>query len=173
MPGFKKTIAFILLLLVAVPLTGFILFYIQELSIKAEMKRAFKSKELSTVHLTQLTWYDKDEELIINGSLFDVSSIRQLPDGTYIAEGLYDHQENELYQLMEASAEDNQKSPLLLEYASCFVSIHEGTQLFTKNLLHLFKRQHGAYCEHLKPQFQPGILLPPPKQLLFLSGLFI
>lgn len=169
----KKTLAFILLLLVAVPLTGFILFYIQEVSIKAEMKRAFKSKELSTVLLTQLTWYDKDEELIINGSLFDVSSITQLPDGTYLVKGLYDHQENTLYKLLEDATKENQKSPSLLEYASCFVSIHEGTQPFIKNISHLFKQQHGAYCEHLIPQFQPGILTPPPKQLLFLSRLFI
>lgn len=148
----------------AFPLTGFVLFYIQEKSIHAEMKRAFKSKELNTVHLTSLKWYEEDEELIINDVLFDVSSIEKLPDGSYLVKGLYDHQEKALYQLLDDTTEDNQKSPLLLEYASYFVSIHEGTQLFTKNLLHLFKRQHGAYYELLKSQFQPGILLPPPKQ---------
>lgn len=57
------------------------------------MKQAFKSKELSTIRVRELKWYKKDKEIVVNGTLFDVSTATKQPDGTFIVKGLYDHQE--------------------------------------------------------------------------------
>lgn len=159
----KKIIAFAILLLVAFPLMGFVLFHYQQKNIRAEMKQAFKSKELSTIRVRELKWYKKDKEIVVNGTLFDVSTVTKQPDGTYIVKGLYDHQEQKLHQLLDKTTEENRKSPLLVLYASCFVSNQSG---LTISLLHhscAIENIHGEYCETLIPQFQPGIIVPPPK----------
>lgn len=165
----KKFVAFILLLLVAFPLTGFVFFHLQQEGIRAEMKKAFKSKELSTIRVRQLKWYKKNKEIIVNGTLFDVSSYSLQSDGSFIVKGLYDHQEQKLHKLLDKTTEDNQKSPLLVIYASCFVSNQTG---FIQTFLHCstsFLNIHNEYFETLIPQFQPGILVPPPKHFLFFS----
>jgi len=165
----KKITGFFLLLLVAFPLMGFVLFHYQQKNIRAEMKKAFKSKELSTIRVRQLKWYKKDKEIVVNGTLFDVSTVDKQADGTYIVKGLYDHQEQQLHQLLDKTTQKNQKSPLLLLYASCFVSNQTGFGLSVLNYTIPQKNIHGIYFETLIPQFQPGILVPPPKVSLCFS----
>lgn len=127
------------------------------------MKQAFKSKELSTIRVRQLKWYKKNKEIIVNGTLFDVSTVSKQPDGTYIVKGLYDHQEQQLHHLLDKTTNANQKSPLLVLYASCFVSNQSGLTISLLRHSFAIENMQGAYFETLIPQFQPGILVPPPK----------
>ncbi|WP_295205295.1 hypothetical protein [Sediminibacterium sp.] len=150
----------------AFPLMGFVLFHYQQKTIRAEMKQAFKSKELSTIRVDKLKWYKKDKEIVVNGTLFDVSTVTKQPDGTFIVKGLYDHQEQKLHQLLDKTTEKNQKSPLLVLYASCFVSNQSNFAFSLLQHTTLPANMHGAYFETLIPQFQPGILVPPPKGYL-------
>lgn len=159
----RKCIAFILLLLVAFPLTGFVLFHYQQKIIRAEVKKAFKSKELSTIHVRSLKWYKKNKEIIVNGTLFDVSTVSAQPDGTFTVKGLYDHQEQKLHRLLDKTTEKNLQLPLLVLYASCFVSNQSDFAFSLLQHATLPANIHGAYYETLIPQFQPGILAPPPK----------
>lgn len=159
----RKCIAFILLLLVAFPLTGFVLFHYQQKIIWAEVKKAFKSKELSTIHVRSLKWYKKNKEIIVNGTLFDVSTVSAQPDGTFTVKGLYDHQEQKLHRLLDKTTEKNLQLPLLVLYASCFVSNQSDFAFSLLQHATLPANIHGAYYETLIPQFQPGILAPPPK----------
>ncbi len=151
------------MLLVAFPLMGFVFFHYQQKSIRAEIKKAFKSKELSTIRVCQLKWYKKDKEIIVNGTLFDVSTVSKQPDGTYIVKGLYDYQEQQLHQLLDKTTKENQKSPLLVLYASCFVSNQSALNLSFLYKVNASENIDGAYFETLIPQFQPGIIVPPPK----------
>jgi len=148
---------------------GFVLFHYQQKTIRAEMKKAFKSKELSTVRVRQLKWYKKDKEIVVNGTLFDVSTVTKQPDGTYIVKGLYDHQEQQLHRLLDKTTDENQKSPLLVLYASCFVSNQSGLTISLLRHSCAIENRQGAYFETLIPQFQPGIIVPPPKGFLFYS----
>lgn len=148
---------------------GFVLFHFQQRSIRAEMKRAFKTKELSTVKVQQIQWYKKNKEIIVNGTLFDVSTIHQLPDGSYLVKGLYDYQEQELHKLLDSNTKKNQKAPTLLSYASCFVShTHNFSSLLTSITFTQLAIKRG-YLETFFVQFKPSILSPPPKTLHFLS----
>ena len=165
----KKITSFFLLLLVVAPLIGFVLFHFQQKSIRAEMKRAFKTKELSTVKVQQIQWYKKNKEIIVNGTLFDVSTIQQLPDGSYLVKGLYDHQEQELHKLLDNTTRKNQKAPTLLSYASCFVShSHSFSPILVSVPITQLVIKRG-YLETLFAQFKPDILSPPPKTLRFHS----
>ncbi len=145
---------------------GFVLFHYQQKTIRAEMKQAFKSKELSTIRVRELKWYKKDKEIVVNGTLFDVSTVTKQPDGTFIVKGLYDHQEQKLHQLLDKTTEKNQKSPLLVLYASCFVSNQLGITIPILQHSSSIEKMHGTYFETLMPQFQPGIIVPPPKGYL-------
>ena len=133
------------------------------------MKKTFKQKELITVHVQQLIWYEKNKEVLINGALFDVSTVTKQPDGSYILKGLYDYQEQQLHRLLDKTTQENQKSPLLVLYASCFVSDQCGYILSLIQDAALTENIHGDYCKNLIPQFQPGILAPPPKGQPFYS----
>lgn len=157
------------MLLVAFPLMGFVLFHYQQKTIRAEMKKAFKTKELSTIRVRELKWYKKDKEIVVNGTLFDVSTVTKQPDGTYIVKGLYDHQEQQLHRLLDKTTEENQKSPLLVLYASCFVSNQSDLAISILHNTALPDNIHREYYETLIPQFQPGIIVPPPKGFLFYS----
>lgn len=148
---------------------GFVLFHFQQRSLRAEMKRAFKTKELSTVNVQRIQWYKKNKEIIVNGTLFDVSAIQLLPDGSYLVKGLYDHQEQELHKLLDNTTKKNQKAPTLLSYASCFVSdTHSFSPILLSGIIKQLATKRG-YMETLLAQFKPGILSPPPKALRFLS----
>ncbi len=163
----RKLIALSLLILVAFPLISSLLFYIKEQSIHAEIKKAFKQKELSTIRVTKLKWYEEDKEIIVNGKLFDVSSVSLQPDGSYIVKGLFDHQEQELYALMDKTTEESQHSPLLVEYAACFISDQLDFSQFTIHEIYTSSNTHSGYLEMMAPQFYPGIIVPPPRHLLF------
>lgn len=165
----RKLIALSLLLLVAFPLISSLLFYIQEQSIHAEIKKVFKQKELSTIRVTELKWYEEDKEIIVNGKLFDVSSISLQPDGAYIVKGLFDHQEQELYALLDKTTEESQHSPLLIEYAACFMIDHLNFSQFTIHRIYTCYNTHSGYLETMASQFHPGIIAPPPKHFLFNS----
>lgn len=165
----RKFIALGLLILVAFPLICYLLFYIQEQSIHAEIKKAFKQKELSTIRVTKLKWYEEDKEIIVNGKLFDVSSVAPQPDGSYIVKGLFDHQEQALYALLDKTTEESQHSPLLVEYAACFISDHLNFSQFTIIKTYTNRNTYSGYLETMVSQFHPGIIVPPPRHFLFHS----
>lgn len=142
---------------------SFVLFYYQQKDIRTDIKKAFKTKELSVIRLNKIKWYKKNKEIIVNGTLFDISKITKQKDGTYLVEGLYDHQEQKLHKMMDHATSKNQKSPLLVIYASCFVSNQSDFKFFAGPSLPALCIIHTAYYHFLIPQFQPAIYIPPPK----------
>lgn len=146
-------------------MTGVILFHYQQKQIRIDIKKAFKTKELSTVHIRQLRWYKKNKEIIVNGTLFDVSSIRKEADGTYTVKGLYDHQEQQLHALMDKATQKSQKKSGLLMATSCFISHdHQSESIIPFNLSfeceQSFNRPHSFLTQYIS-----GILKPPPKKI--------
>ncbi|MES2776398.1 MAG: hypothetical protein V4722_19635 [Bacteroidota bacterium] len=71
------------------------------------MRQKLKHEKLVTIEMAieKINWYQEDEELIIDGSLFDVESIVYV-DGIATIRGLYDHEEKDLEkQLSEATGQ--------------------------------------------------------------------
>ncbi|BFG71519.1 hypothetical protein KACHI17_24000 [Sediminibacterium sp. KACHI17] len=167
----RKCIAIFFLLLVLSPLTGFVLFHHQQKQIRISIKKDFKAKELSTVHIRQLRWYKKNKEIIIHGTLFDVSSIRKEADGTYTVTGLYDHQEQQLHALMDKATRKNKGASSLLSFSSCFISDQTDWPFQPLDCSFLLSTCYPTDIVSWKPQFQPDLLTPPPQEILF-SELF-
>lgn len=163
----RKCIAIFFLLLVLSPLTGFVLFHHQQNQIRSEVKKAFKTKELSTVRVKHLRWYKKNKEIFINGTLFDVSSIHKEPDGTYTVKGLYDYQEHKLHALMDKAAHRNKGASRILSFSSCFISDQISSSVQVTRAGFFLRTRYTTDIISWKPQFQPDLIAPPPKQLLF------
>ena len=162
---FRKCIAALFLLLVLFPLTGFVLFHYQQKQIRIDVKKAFKTKELSSVHIKQLVWYKKNKEIIVDGILFDVSSIRKEQDGTYTVTGLYDHQEQRLHALMDKATQKNQKASGLLMYAFGFVSFGDLFETIVPSNQPILSIIPVTSVQNFHPQYKPGILKPPPRRI--------
>lgn len=167
----RKCIAIFFLLLVLSPLTGLVLFHHQQNQIRSDVKKAFKSKQLSTVRIKHLHWYKKNKEIIVNGTLFDVSAIHKESDGTYTVKGLYDHQEQELHALMDKAAHRNKGASSVVSFSFCFVSDQISASPQVPNADFFILTRYATGIISWKPQFQPDLIAPPPKQLLF-SKLF-
>ena len=163
----RKCIAIFFLLLVLFPLTGIVLFHYQQKQIRISVKKAFKSKELSTVHIRQIRWYKKDKEIIVNGTLFDVSSIRKEADGTYTVTGLYDHQEQKLHALMDKATSKSKGATSILSFSSCFISDQTNSTFHLLDYGFLIRSIYMTDMVSWKPQFQPDLIAPPPKNILF------
>ncbi len=161
----RKCIAFFFLLLVLFPLTGFVLFHYQQKQIRISVKKAFKSKELSTVHLRQLRWYKKNKEIIVNGTLFDVSSIRKEADGTYTVTGLYDHQEQQLHALMDKAMRKNKGASSIVSFSFCFISDQGLSTVMLLDRSFTLRTCYPTTIVSWEPQFQPDLVAPPPKKI--------
>jgi hypothetical protein len=55
-----------------------------------------------------LHWYEKDHELLIDGRMFDVKSIRSIPGGYEVA-GIFDDDETELFDLLKKTESGKQQ----------------------------------------------------------------
>lgn len=163
----RKCIAIFFLLLVLSPLTGFVLFHHQQNQIRSDVKKAFKTKELSTVQVKHLRWYKKNKEIIVNGILFDVSSIRKEADGTYTVKGLYDYQEHKLHALMDKAAHKNKGASRILSFSFCFISDQISSSVQVTSAGFFLCTCYATNIVSWKPQFQPDLIAPPPKQILF------
>ncbi len=163
MKRLRKGIAVFLLSLVIFPLMSVVLFHMQQHSIRAAVKKAFKQKELSTIRIQQLHWYEADKEILVDGVLFDVSSIELQPDGMYLVKGLFDHQEQELHRQMDAATHSQKDIPLLLAGAFCCINCeHPVSSLPDMDYRIIDVKWNQSYV-NLIAQFEPGILYPPPK----------
>ena len=67
--------------------------------IKESMEHSRLEKKL--LSRNQIHWVKEGRELIIDGKMFDVHSIKQLPGGTYEIYGLSDEKENQLNKEVE------------------------------------------------------------------------
>lgn len=141
-----------------------VVFHIQKRNIRAAVKMAFKEKELSTVRVQRLHWYKPNKEILVDGILFDVNTIEQQPDGYYVVTGLYDHQEQLLHQQMDAATEKQKGIPLVLASAFCYSNNDQLNSLPEIHYQYIRAEWH-AFCSNMMPQFEPGIISPPPKQV--------
>lgn len=141
------------------------MFHYQQKQIRISIKKAFKSKELSTVHLRQLRWYKKNKEIIVNGTLFDISSIRKEADGTYTVTGLYDHQEQQLHALMDKATRKNKGASSIASFSFCFISDQGLSTVMLLDRSFIIRTCYPTTIVSWKPQFQPDLVAPPPKKI--------
>lgn len=96
---FPKTITAIpVILLVLLPCIYCLYFQAKQHMIWREMEEKLEGAQLQTVIIpvNEFRWYEEDREIIVNGTMFDVKSIRR-ENEHYVVTGLFDERETALH----------------------------------------------------------------------------
>ena len=131
------------------------------------MRERLEHQLLRTVSMRtkDIQWIEKDEEILVNGKMFDISAIEQ-KDGITTFTGLFDHEETLLVQQLE---EQQKQSPSqndkILGYLFQWLQSVYSENSFLANLF-CYKSSHGnsTIASPLSEQFQV-ILTPPPQTI--------
>ena len=114
----------VLLLIVAVPLFFSAGFIIRQQVVKYQMREQLSLQQLQTITLpaANAKWLNEDQEIIIEGKLFDVQSY-QIVNDNLIVTGLFDEDEDKLNKKIQDFVERENDTPspldnLVLEFFS-------------------------------------------------------
>ena len=160
--------AFLLLPLALAPLLLSFVFIVQQQYIWLNMEMALEEEELVTLTLSseEIIWNKKGRELIINGSLFDVSSFEHDGDGGYTVTGLFDNQEQQLYLKLKSLINSKQQSAGFGSAFQKWFSILYDDVLHVNSIANNFGKAllrvipvNSLYF----PQSYLAIITPPPK----------
>jgi len=128
--------ALILLIIISIPCLIFVYYQSAQWMIRHEMEEKLEQQHLQTlrVPVTEVNWYKKNKEIIVEGRLFDVKSATPV-HGVIIFTGLYDAEETEIKnKLRDLQNKKNKDGDS--QVAKKFISI----LLFAdEKLTHLFK----------------------------------
>jgi len=133
------------------------------------MLQSLEENNLTTVRIPEkeFRWYEKNREILVDGKMFDVKSIRLIAD-TYMVTGLFDEMETEMNALLEnfnEEANNNQDKALSL-YQVCLGLIAENisTEQVKFFLFPEGKIFQSYYLPHLM-NLSYRVITPPPKSL--------
>lgn len=106
----------VLLLIVAVPLFFSAGFIILQQAVKYQMKEQLSLQQLQTITLpaASVKWLNQDDEIIIEGKLFDVQSY-QIENDNLIVTGLFDEDEDKLNKKLQDFVERENDTPSPLD----------------------------------------------------------
>ena len=113
---FKKIItAFVLLLLLALPLFFSLLVLVKQQIAQSQRNEKFSKKILQTITVSTsaIYWVKPEKEILFNGKLFDVKSYSKIGSSISLT-GFFDHKEDKLVQqIVKLALQKNQSgSPL-------------------------------------------------------------
>jgi hypothetical protein len=127
------------------------------------MEERLEKEQLVTITLKKLIWYKPDKELLIEGKMFDVHSVKQLNKESFIVTGIYDDQEKALFQtlnlLMKKKGNVSKQITQSISIFSYFSPLISNTsQLIPKKLNNHF----FAINQKILSQFTLSVITPPP-----------
>jgi hypothetical protein len=164
----KKILAFSMLLLTAAPIYFFTGIIVKQKIIQLGMKEKLANSSLQTIGINEInsSWIKINEEISIEGKLFDVKSVKVL-NGITMVTGLYDNDENILLELLNnfisnKSETDSNPSKAIVKFS--FPALYPiSTPLYKHNI-------YLITCTHFKEFNEWNILSnfinnpsPPPK----------
>jgi hypothetical protein len=162
----KKILAATMLFCFAAPIFFLVAFFIKQQYIQHEMREKLEYASLQTITIKRAAfkWVKKDQEIIVNGELFDVESII-INENDVIVTGLFDDDENKLEQVFSSvmQLQKNETAPinkLVLKFILTPFSLKNHLALiptFYRNQMILYRH----FDETLISQFYP-IKTPPP-----------
>lgn len=102
----RKMIAFIFLLIVAVPLLSSLKFILEESLIMLEVEEKMHTEKLVTISIPKkdVVWIKAGKEIMIQGELFDIKKMESDIDAFYFT-GYFDTEETELFSLFKKYTE--------------------------------------------------------------------
>jgi hypothetical protein len=166
----KKVIPLILLtILASAPLLMPASFMISRQLIRSQMLEKMEKQNLVSLEIpaAEFQWYEEGREVIINGRMFDVKSIR-LSDGVYFIKGLFDEKETELKQALRDHEQEQDSKTLfaqqLVQFITAAAEINE--QLPPLTAISPFRSARAEYNNTFFLQHIGAIVVPPPDYCL-------
>lgn len=155
-----KYIVFILLVILSASAVFPALFQVKQIVNRQRMLHRMEKESLQTLQLKkgELVWFKKNKELLIDGKLFDVKSIR-FENEMAIIKGLYDNKEDELvYYIRNHQNKKNDEPVLKLSHIPLF-PIRTHYYLFHSS--HRNKPSPALTFSHILSNPMP-VQTPPP-----------
>jgi hypothetical protein len=111
MPGRKHIAAILLCIAAVVPMLLSSFFLGGRIVVRHMMLEKLQHEELQTIrlHHTDLRWYKKDHEIVVDGRMFDVKKL-EIAGDTCIVSGLFDDNETELFDQLVKTEDSRQES---------------------------------------------------------------
>ncbi len=93
----KQIAAFVLLLLVAMPLVLLSVLFLKQKIVHYQREQRFETEHLQTVIISAQnpSWVKQEKEILISGKLFDVKSIKKIGSNLLLT-GFFDNKEDKL-----------------------------------------------------------------------------
>jgi hypothetical protein len=163
----KQLTAFVLLLLVALPLALSVCLFINQKILQHQRQQRFATEQIQTVVITaeKFAWVENEKDVLINGRLFDVKSIKKAGQNIELT-GFFDHKEDRIVKhLQNNEQQKNNSSSLLNQFVFNFIFLpnyKETTTLSIQNNWQFIASQFRVYTESLSCMAYPAIA-PPPK----------
>ena len=168
----NKLPAFILLLLSALPLVVIIAFAVRQQCVRLVMESSLEEEQLTSVTIStkDFQWFTEGKEIKVNGHFFDVESFDEIQPGVLQVYGLYDWQEEQLYDELTnfIEEEENRTNKKRLTLAKWFTTLydykHTSINFLVSNSL---KSKYFLFNTFLIKNGSLKIELPPPRYGLF------
>jgi hypothetical protein len=165
----RKIAAFFLLGIYTIPIVILLALAVQRVFVRAEIRELMKKQRLETMVLpnNQIHWIEPETELLVNGVMFDVHSMKQLPGGYTELIGLTDAKENQLNADVDLLMQHKNKLQTLLAKIVVIQSIGViNTGIISFPSVQLLQYRY-AFHKILIPVNYSEVLTPPPQTSLF------
>ena len=166
MKELKKILpALLLLLIVSLPLTFSIYYFVKQKMIQHEMKEKLEQSSLRTISVpeNEIYWVKKGKEILVDGKMFDVKSYF-IDNGFYLLKGLSDEDESVLVKQIENSTRQKNESGnrLLVRAFQLLQSL--SPENHAVNIIFKYSREY-EYCRNSSIIISPykAVLTPPPQ----------
>lgn len=163
----KQFTAFVMLLLVALPVFLSVGFYIKQKLVQQQRTQRFKTELLKTVTVKadKINWIEVGREILVEGKLFDVKSFK-ISGNNILLTGFFDDKEEKLVKHIGDIEQQKSKSgsPLnQLAVKFLFLPNYKETATFPiQNNWQIIVSQFPEYTESTSTMSYPAVA-PPPK----------
>jgi hypothetical protein len=164
----KKILVFLMLFIVAMPVLFSITSIVKERMIKNKMRARLETSLLKTITLNEadVQWVEENEEVSINGNLFDVKTYH-IADGKITLTGLFDIDEiklkNQLENLMhQKERSDTPLNQLVVKLLFSPLYINSAYSNY-ENTGQIIQQKFIAYPQKKVSKNYLDKLVPPPK----------
>ncbi len=162
--GYRKIIAWVLLLPAAAPFLFLTAFHTRQFLIRQEMAETLCEKKLTTIILdaSAIHWIRPGAEACIGGKLFDIKQVSAEPGGLVSLTGLFDEKEETLLTRLQQDQEEDSQTG---EFLSGFFQL---CWKLSGNHHHQLALQPVRYCQPVNDLTLSPLhterLTPPPQR---------
>jgi hypothetical protein len=164
----NKISAFILLLLSTLPLVVIIIFAVKQQCVQLVMESSLEEEQLTSVTILtkDFHWFTEGEEIKVNGHFFDVESFKEIEPGILRVYGLYDWQEEQLYDELTnfIEEEENKANTKRITLIKWFTTLYDYKNTSINFLVsNSLKNRYFLFNTFLIKKGSLKIELPPPR----------